>query len=189
MRRKQSAKHPHGTSHSGKRVRRQNTSHTTPPMLGKDDIAVTGALTHHLKRQNKRQKIADQLNQEQQSYWTTHHGTSGADYKVPVPAANHRGKMCPAGLALNHPAADLLVEYATVGCLTKTGGNWSMCNLKEAIEVGPHISGSQPRSDGATSIGGEREGSPRTSKGSDVGGHQEESTKGTENITYSHDPT
>ena len=77
-----------------------------PPMLEKDDTAVTGALKHHLKNPNKRQKIGGQLNQEQQSYWTTRYGISGADYEVLVPAANHRGQMCSAGLALHHPAAD-----------------------------------------------------------------------------------
>ena len=53
--------------------------------------------------------------------------------------------MCPAGLALYHPAADLLMEYATVGCPTKTGKKWSMGDLEEAsIEVGPHVSALGP---------------------------------------------
>ena len=110
----------------------------------KDGTSVTGALKHHLKKQNKRQKIERQLNQERGSYWTTHHGTSGAAYKDPAPAPTHRGQMCPAGLALDHPAADLLMEYATVGCPTKTGKNWTMADLEDAIEVGPHVSALDP---------------------------------------------
>ena len=35
-----------------------------PPTLEKNGTAVTGALKHHLKRQNKQQKTANQLNQE-----------------------------------------------------------------------------------------------------------------------------
>ena len=69
---------------------------------------------------------------------------SGADYKVPVLAADHRGKMCPSRLALEHPAADLLMEYVIVGCLTKTGKDWTMLDLKEAIDVGSHVSALDP---------------------------------------------
>ena len=69
---------------------------------------------------------------------------SGADYKVPVPATDHRGQMCPSGLVLEYPAADLLMEYATVGCPTKTGKDWTMQDLEEAIDVGSHVSALDP---------------------------------------------
>ena len=36
------------------------------------------------------------------------------------------------------------MKYATVGCPTKTGNNWSMDNLEEAINVGPHVSALNP---------------------------------------------
>ena len=60
-----------------------------PPMLSKDGTEVTGAKKHHLKKQNKQRRIEKQLGQVRRSYWKTHHGTRGADHKVPVPAAEH----------------------------------------------------------------------------------------------------
>jgi hypothetical protein len=46
--------------------------------------------------------------------------------------------MCPAGLAMMHPAAEMLMDWATFGCPTKTGEPWSQSELKEAIARGPH---------------------------------------------------
>ena len=48
--------------------------------------------------------------------------------------------MCPAGLALHHPAADLLKEWATYGCPTQTGKPWTREEMQAAIERGPHRS-------------------------------------------------
>ena len=48
--------------------------------------------------------------------------------------------MCPANLALDHPAADLLLEYATRGCPTNTGAPWSRQLMQAAIDRGPHVS-------------------------------------------------
>ena len=84
------------------------------------------------------------MGQERQFYWTTHHGKSSPDYVVPVPAPDHRGHMCPAGLALQHPASDLLMEYATVGCPTKIGKNWTIEDPEEAVKVEPHVSALDP---------------------------------------------
>ena len=47
--------------------------------------------------------------------------------------------MCPKGLALEHPAASHLLDYATGGCPSKTGQNWLRGMIEEAIAVGPHI--------------------------------------------------
>ena len=52
--------------------------------------------------------------------------------------------MCPSGLALKHQAADLLMEHATVGCPAKTGKDWTMLDIKEATNVGPHVSALDP---------------------------------------------
>ncbi len=52
--------------------------------------------------------------------------------------------MCPAGLAMPHPAADTLVEWATFGCPTKTRQPWKRADLDEAIARGPHQSASTP---------------------------------------------
>jgi hypothetical protein len=48
--------------------------------------------------------------------------------------------MCPTGRALQHPAAKLLKDWATVGCPTKTGKPWSKTKIWEAVERGPHCS-------------------------------------------------
>ena len=86
-----------------------------PPTLSKDDTEVTGAKKHHLKIEKQL------LGQERRSSWKMHHDIRGADYEVPIPAAGRQGQKCPAGRALQHPVADSLMEYATVGCPTKTG--------------------------------------------------------------------
>jgi hypothetical protein len=48
--------------------------------------------------------------------------------------------MCPSGLALHHPVANLLKEWATYGCPTKTGKAWSKSQMQEAVDRGPHCS-------------------------------------------------
>jgi hypothetical protein len=48
--------------------------------------------------------------------------------------------MRPKGLALNHPGASLLKEYATFGCLTQTGKQWTKAKMWEAVAEGPHWS-------------------------------------------------
>ncbi len=46
--------------------------------------------------------------------------------------------MCPTGRALQHPAVELLKDWAIVGCPTKTGKPWSKAKIWEAFERGPH---------------------------------------------------
>jgi hypothetical protein len=48
--------------------------------------------------------------------------------------------MCPAGLALHHPAAPLLKEWATYSCPTQTGQPWTTAEMQEVIDCGPHRS-------------------------------------------------
>ena len=48
--------------------------------------------------------------------------------------------MCPSGLALHHPAAELLLDYATQGCPAKTGKQWSKQEVAEAVKHGNHSS-------------------------------------------------
>ena len=52
--------------------------------------------------------------------------------------------MCPSGLALHHPSADLLLQYTMEGCPTKTGRPWTVQEILEAIENGPHASAMDP---------------------------------------------
>jgi len=47
--------------------------------------------------------------------------------------------MCPSGISLQHPMADLLLEYATNGCRVNCGKNWSVEQLEAAVEKDPHI--------------------------------------------------
>ena len=48
--------------------------------------------------------------------------------------------MCPQGLALQHPAASLLKEWATFGCPAMTGRDWTVKEMTAAVERGPHES-------------------------------------------------
>jgi hypothetical protein len=52
----------------------------------------------------------------------------------------YRNSMCPTGLALKHPAASMLQEYATYGCPAKTGKEWMKAEIWEAVKRGPHVS-------------------------------------------------
>jgi len=51
-----------------------------------------------------------------------------------MPLAEHRGEMCPSGLALCHPAADLLHEWATYGCPTNTGTPWTAEQMQAVVD-------------------------------------------------------
>jgi hypothetical protein len=48
--------------------------------------------------------------------------------------------MCPSNLALHHPAAEKLLQYATGGCPANTGRPWSKEEMQVAIDRGPHVS-------------------------------------------------
>jgi hypothetical protein len=52
--------------------------------------------------------------------------------------------MCPAGLALHHPAAETLLNWAELGCPTQTGRPWSISEMEEASARGPHQSALTP---------------------------------------------
>jgi hypothetical protein len=65
---------------------------------------------------------------------------------MPIATTDHasqppyRNSMCPAGQALQHPAASLLNEWSQLGCPTKTGRPWTKEQMWEAVEQGPHCS-------------------------------------------------
>ena len=52
--------------------------------------------------------------------------------------------MCPSGLALRHPAASTLLEYATKGCPVQSGKPWTRAAMQAAIDRGPHVSARAP---------------------------------------------
>ncbi len=72
-----------------------------------------------------------------------HTGTFFIPEDIP-PLATYRNKMRPQGLALHHPAAKILEEYAQYGCPTRTGKPWSKKEMWEAVARGPHKSAMLP---------------------------------------------
>ena len=89
-------------------------------------------------KENKRRRLAKQSSQDSTNYWSTHRGV----FAIPCPKlgpAKHTGSMCPAGLALHHPAAGKLLEFATQGCPTLTGKPWTVSQIEEVIHQGPHV--------------------------------------------------
>ena len=117
----------------------ENLSGLKPPTLDSAGGDVTGADTPQHRIENKRRRRAQLASQPLRTKWTRYQG----EYELPDPLpelANHRGEMCPMGLALHHPAAPLLKEWATYGCPTNTGRPWKREEMQEAIDRGPHRS-------------------------------------------------
>jgi len=79
---------------------------------------VTGANNKQHRIDNKRRRVEKQAKQQPHDYWSNHRG----QFSIPTPKQapkQHRGGMCPSGLALHHPAVDLLLQYSMEGCPTK----------------------------------------------------------------------
>ena len=47
--------------------------------------------------------------------------------------------MCLQGLALHHPAADILLEYAMHCCPALIGKPWTKAQMQAAVNLCPHI--------------------------------------------------
>jgi len=115
------------------------------PRLQATGKAITSVNKNKMRSENRRRRRALQQAQTTQTLWENHTGTrvlpaTAADKSRPA----HRNYMCLAGLALTHPAAETLLDWATFGCPTKTGNNWSRQEIEEAIERGPHRSAMTP---------------------------------------------
>jgi hypothetical protein len=109
-----------------------------PPRLS-NGARIDGKNKRQHKRENKitRQKL--QENQEEPHYWTAYQG----DFEVPERQDNPtswKGSMCPRNLALEHPAAEKLLQYATGGCPCNSGKPWTKEQMWEAVARGPHVS-------------------------------------------------
>jgi len=52
--------------------------------------------------------------------------------------------MRPQGLALEHPAADVLLDYAMGGCPVNAGRQWTKAEIQAAVDRGPHVSALVP---------------------------------------------
>ena len=99
-----------------------------PPRLSTGE-EVSGVNKRQYKREKKANRIQKQLQQEPVDHWLNHEG----NFELPDglvmgqrPVEEYVGQMCPAGLALHHPAAATLLEYATQGCPCKTGRPWTI---------------------------------------------------------------
>ena len=113
-----------------------------PPTLD-SGREVTGANKEKHRLENKRKRQAKQAQQEPVNYWEKYRG----HFSMPTPAKapdKWRGNMCPSGLALHHEAAGLLLKYATEGCPTDTGKQWTVEQMTMAVERGPHQSATDP---------------------------------------------
>jgi hypothetical protein len=102
---------------------------TGQPVMGKDRSK------HRKENKNKRQMT--QATQPQTTYWETHKGKFQLMEDTQERPA-YRNKMCPKGLALDHPTAATLKKYATYGCPAKTGKPWTKAEICEAVERGQH---------------------------------------------------
>ena len=110
-----------------------------PPILDTMGGCMTGANTPQHRRENKHQWQVHLATQLLKTQWTMYQG----EFELPPPITpldGHQGEMCPSGLALHHPAANLLKEWATYGCPTKMGQPWTILQMQEAVDQGPHWS-------------------------------------------------
>jgi hypothetical protein len=113
-----------------------------PPRL-QAGTRVDGTNKRQLRRENKAKRVAAQEAQQEASFWTTHAGEFVTPEKKKV-LEKWRGSMCPANLALDHPAAEKLLEYATGGCPANTGKPWTKEQMWAAVDRGPHVSALDP---------------------------------------------
>lgn len=84
---------------------------------------MNGANKRQLRRENKESRIRHQEEQEGSTYWSLYKGK----FKLPELEAGPdvwKGSMCPSNLALHHPAAEKLLQYASGGCPCNTGQPW-----------------------------------------------------------------
>ena len=70
---------------------------------------------------------------------TTHPSTKVLLPSIPFPP-KWRGEMCPSGIAMSHPAEELLKEWSQMGCPTQMGHPWSKEEMWEAVQRGQHNS-------------------------------------------------
>eukprot|EP00956_Cyclotella_meneghiniana_P042622 scaffold248725_cov109-Cyclotella_meneghiniana.AAC.1 len=110
-----------------------------PPTLWSGE-RVSGANKAQHRRQNKLNRIEKQEKQREQSYWTTHEGKFRLPTESKQGLSEWKGSMCPSNLALHHPAAKKLLQYATGGCPCNTGKPWTKDEMWAAVERGPHVS-------------------------------------------------
>jgi hypothetical protein len=120
-------------------VARRPLSRLEPPRLDATRGCVTGVDTPQHRIENKCRWKALLATQSPKTQWTMFQGK----FELPTPKAPlaaHRGEMCPSGLALRHPAAELLIEWSSYGCPIRTEKRWTKAEMQEAVDWGPHRS-------------------------------------------------
>jgi hypothetical protein len=108
-----------------------------PPTL-ESGAQIDGTNKRQLRQENKQRRIRKQEEQEESSYWSHYKG----EFVMPPQLKGleeWRGSMCPSNLALHHPAAGKLLQYATGGCPCNTGKPWSKQQMWAAVERRPHV--------------------------------------------------
>jgi hypothetical protein len=130
------------TTHLGKAPVNCTTNLLVAPRHGTGD-PVTGATKEKLCLHKKGTQKDKQIQQHTRSYWQHHEGHVALPPSRPRPTT-YRNEMALANLAPYHPAADLLLEYATKGCPTHTGKQWSIEEMEASIARGPHPLALQP---------------------------------------------
>ncbi len=129
----------HTMHHTTTTAKAQQLQHLLPPALNNAE-PVTGKTKTVLRKENKRRRLATQLEQPSRpDWWTTHKGNFELPQELPT-VPQYLNSMCPRGLALHHPAAPLLNEFATCGCPTETGKPWTIPQMQAAIDRGLHKS-------------------------------------------------
>ena len=126
----------------GEKIRKSVMEGLEAPLLD-SNAPVMGVDKGQDCKENKRNRVLKQSMQGRKDYWLHHRG----ELIVPSPKQglnNYKVSMCPAGLALHHPAAGILSQFATEGSPTTTGKPWTLIQMKEAIDQGLHVSALQP---------------------------------------------
>ena len=115
------------------------------PRLLASNSVVLGEAKNQMHRENKQHQQVLRAGQPLISPWTQHQGLMYTITPTDHAACPlHQNSMYPNGRALQHPAANLLKEWATFGCPTQTGKPWLKEEMWEAVARGPHSSARSP---------------------------------------------
>jgi hypothetical protein len=115
-----------------------------PPQLEEMGGAVRGNDKTRLCKENKRRRRHLKLEQTNTPQWTVHQGSMRPSAITPREFLPYCNSMCPSDRAVAYPAANLLMEWATFGCPTKTGQPWTKEEMWAAVDRGPHRSALSP---------------------------------------------
>ncbi len=114
-----------------------------PPRLNDDSRVVIGSDRVQLRKENKKRRREAKAEQAQRAQWTVQQGkkeiSEGRDKRE-----QYRNAMCPTGYTMKHPAADTLRQWASMGCPTRTGRQWTKEEVWQAVARGPHQSALAP---------------------------------------------